>query len=848
MRYNTGVSTITNAETNLMTVDPEKAAKVAAMLVNNYTSYVTPVREVIVNGLEAVEGMKDGLVTVEFDSTHENMESIFSNRADDGDVSYIINITDNGRGMSHDFAKNKFVHLTASSKDDSDNTIGGFGIGAKAVSSISHHTVFRTVQDGIATVIVFGMSDKGATTSVSEPMEVAEPNGTSVAIHVESDVFYSIMDNIEEQFLNYLDPNTPLRVTHDVKVFPIGSKSRDISYTYTHDNGTTINMIVDKERTYYGFGRSDKKQMIRCVGMPYPMIDSITGMELSSMMDSEMNNVIPDLYVNSGATSFIVDVQPKDITIDSSRERVADTNHLRQTIKVAFRAAMNNYISEFAEKLKSAENGEEFLSLINGGYSCVQFNHSSPLRNAVSMADSYGSIIAGKGENDGEGILVIKSGDDFRGASNRLSRIDKNTIYQMFDAYRATSISNVLDASSDMEEALGIDTNGHICMMVDTENARSIVTVNSTSGSVQNDYLPAKFLSRFNKDDEINLPLEIVKWRFGIDTTQADKTYTQIRKSMMARGRASGKGGSSAKKRVIFHYIDGDEIKTVTAGKAKEVFAKWKKEGIDTAVVLRDNKENIIEYYGEEMRNLDYTIKTLHGTNHVVVFIAAKRYDTMDKNQRILKDKLDGTDIKLNIDILANRGIYDASNRVMEGASGNIGYLFFETGLDSWTSTGDRGHTFDAGMGNKALDIELNNGKTLKETLVEFLMLDKDKYDEQHERIASLANVRKKNGGDTSSRLMVTPRELFGAMSSIYVAADEGIEKLDDLLADGATIEEHDKRAEVVCDVTSVLCNKDNQYRHYTADELKDTLSDIFEASQEIIDNPDSILSKIITG
>ena len=167
MRYNTGVSTISNAQSNLMTVDPDKAAKVAAMLVNNYTSYVTPVREVIINGLEAVEGQEDGHVKVEFDAQLKKATSVFSNYDINGEGDYIIHITDNGCGMSHDFAKNKFVHLTASSKDDSDDSIGGFGIGAKAVASISHHTVFRTVQDGIATVIVFGMSDKGATTSVS---------------------------------------------------------------------------------------------------------------------------------------------------------------------------------------------------------------------------------------------------------------------------------------------------------------------------------------------------------------------------------------------------------------------------------------------------------------------------------------------------------------------------------------------------------------------------------------------------------------------------------------------------------------------------------------------------------
>lgn len=843
MRYNTGVSTITNAETNLMTVDPEKAAKVAAMLVNNYTSYVTPVREVIVNGLEAVAGDKNGKVVVDFDDSNAHATSVFSNISDKKDGSYVINITDNGCGMSHDFAKNKFVHLTASSKDTTDSTIGGFGIGAKSVSSISHHTVFRTVQDGIATVIVFGMSDKGATTSVSDPMEVDEPNGTSVSIHVDSDVFYSIIDDIEEQFLNYLDPDTPLEVTSNSKKFEIGSKAENIIYSHTHANGTTVHMVKKEDNqssSFYGSIYNDKnnKNVIRCVGMPYPMIDSITGAGLYDMMQETMGNVIPGVSVSLRSMSFIVDIQPKDITIDSSRERVADTNHLRGVINDAFKSAMTSYIQEFANKMVSAENGEELLSLIEEGYGFVSFNSRSVLSKAVNMSREYQGV--SEDNNDGKSGILVIDGNDANYYRERLMRLDKNSVYNIFDAYRADSISRVLNKSNDVDEALGIDTDDRLCIFVDCNVRNNMVTVGKDAIG---NYLPKKFMSRFNDGDEISLPVEIVKWRFGIEATKSEKTYTQIRKSMMARGRTSGKG-TSAKKREIFYYVDKkNDVNTVTAGDAKELFEKWEKDGITKAVVFRDNKENIALNYETSMCNLDYTIKAMYGEENVVVFVSAKRCDTAEKNQRILEDKLKKTGIALDTDMLKDKSIHNVSTHVIDGASKNIGYLFFETGLDSHDYNGH--YHYDLGIGHDVLDIE-HEDETVQDFLADFLLLDKDKYAQERKRISKLVKIREKSTGQGSSVVTTTPSEFSAAVRSMYLAAGEENEKLDDMLADGVNRAQHENRAKALFEVARIVAEKNDGTRYYGLPEIKKAFENVFQAAQEVVDNPDSALARLI--
>ena len=166
MLYKTGVITKSNTTKEYMQVDVNSASKVTSLLINNYSSVVTPIREAIVNGLEAIEGIDGGLVTVTLKSEiMADSNKIFG--TSDSDGSYSIIIEDNGIGMSHDFVTNRYLKLTNSTKDDDINAIGGFGIGAKAIMSISAHTVIRTVKDGEATVVVLGIDSNGVTQEVS---------------------------------------------------------------------------------------------------------------------------------------------------------------------------------------------------------------------------------------------------------------------------------------------------------------------------------------------------------------------------------------------------------------------------------------------------------------------------------------------------------------------------------------------------------------------------------------------------------------------------------------------------------------------------------------------------------
>lgn len=853
MRYNTGVSTISNAQSNLMTVDPDKAAKVAAMLVNNYTSYVTPVREVIINGLEAVEGQEDGHVTVEFDAQLKKATSVFSNYDINGENDYTIHITDNGCGMSHDFAKNKFVHLTASSKDDSDDSIGGFGIGAKAVASISHHTVFRTVQDGVATVIVFGMSDKGATTSVSDPMEVDEPNGTKVSIHVDQDTFYSIISDIEEQFLDWIDPETPLTVSSsDGKVFQVGKKSQDTFHSYTHSNGVVVHMVKNNDKGMFSFNPADS--MLRCVGMPYPTTNSMKdSYEIGTSFVRALNGVIPGAQVRNNSFYLIIDVPPRDITIDSSRERVADTVHLRTVIDEAIDAAVEDYAYSIAHNLKNSKDSQEFFDKIAQGFPCVGLTlRSGALGNANSIVEDYTTYVEKDNDLEGKGIFIINDEDDKCYKSGNLYEMDNDSIRYILDAWRAESISRVFASSDSIDDALGVDT--HKCsfvVVVDTKNGGYTTQING--GGLYDKILPDSFLSLFDDKEDIDLTMELVKWHLGIDAYTAPKSYHAIRKSMMTRGRGKGKNGSHSK-REIFSYIDNNgNRKIVTAGDANDILTQWKNDNISTLVLLQDNNDNTgLDYYQETLKNIDKVVQKVYGTDHKVVFVSAKRCDTVAKNVRILKENADKAVMEVNEDIFDGKDVTNSMSHITKDMSQGMGFLFFESSLDNFFG----GEYVNSGIGYKWLDAEYGNG-TIQDILVDYLNLDPEKYHKAKENIIEAINVvsddEPQSPDDTSVDYYraITGSAIVSAFHKFYYSLgnkDKTLDTVGKLFADDADYDEYTRRVQILFNVVNYTCKNHVGYSGISNKESAKFMGNTIATAQELADNPDSLATQMMTN
>lgn len=524
----------TNANAKPMTVAPDKVAKVTPLLLDNFISNITPVREIIINGLEAIQGIEGGIVTAELSrNLNRDGEGV---KLSGG----IITITDNGCGMSHDFAKNKFVHLAVSTKKNHDNIVGGFGFGAKSVVSISRDTTFRTVQNGIATVIVFSVNDNKITASVSEPTKVDEPNGTTVEMNVSGDIFDHIVKWIKSDFLEWLDTDTPLQVFVGDERIPVGTRLPSEVFSYT-GNGTTVRLV--EHQSIHGDSGA-RSFVLRCQGIPYSM-DFIYEKKFAREI------TYPHYFtwggcLNADRLSIVVDVNPENVTIDSGRDKVVETPELTELIKHGILSALDAYFAEYKRKIKESKNLKEFISLVDPVGTdqmaiyrvvprIISFKHILSYFRVSKINYWYFDFLEEHGSAKDRSILFFPD-EDMLSKTEQIREINRNNLGYVFCEEDDSPITEFLDSTDDFSEILGVDTSDIDYIQVMTTADNVVVNTDPSYEYHLDDILPDSFLERFGKEQEINLHTELFNWHYGEKFVVADKTFRDVREYMIRRG------------------------------------------------------------------------------------------------------------------------------------------------------------------------------------------------------------------------------------------------------------------------------------------------------------------------
>ena len=235
--------------------------KIINMLIRTYSSKVTPVREIVVNGLEVSDHVEVDITTADNGSEKHNvLGSYVSNYSSARYASGVITITDHGEGMTEDFIRNYFLGMGSSTKGNDENATGGKGIGAKSVLSIANSATWRsTTKDGMTTVLLLSRNDDRTDAHI-ETFKTDEPTGTTVTIPVDGETITRIIDRMGVEFFDYVDPDT-LTVTVDGIENPVGSAG-----THNMDNG---DIRLDR-KSYYAFNENDKIMVIGRGNIPYP--------------------------------------------------------------------------------------------------------------------------------------------------------------------------------------------------------------------------------------------------------------------------------------------------------------------------------------------------------------------------------------------------------------------------------------------------------------------------------------------------------------------------------------------------------------------------------------------------
>ena len=218
---------------NRMVIPEDKIAAASSTLVANYSDATTVIREAAINGLEAIEGIEGGHVTVNIEPHFEtrgeaDVEAKLSKHLSPFQTrsvlaaSATVTISDNGCGMSPEFVRDGLVKIKVSTKDNDDSKNGGFGIGSKGPLAYSDTLAWRTTKDGVTTTAILGRdSDEGFGYDDPVSVETGEPNGTTVTFVVDGKTYRDIRRTIFSNFAAYMDPKT-LTVVVDGENVPVG--------------------------------------------------------------------------------------------------------------------------------------------------------------------------------------------------------------------------------------------------------------------------------------------------------------------------------------------------------------------------------------------------------------------------------------------------------------------------------------------------------------------------------------------------------------------------------------------------------------------------------------------------
>ncbi|MEN4460931.1 ATP-binding protein [Mycolicibacterium fortuitum] len=150
-------------------VDPEGARRMMDILINLYADRrLAVVREYVSNAVDATR-MADSTVPVQVTSPTELEPNLI--------------VTDAGIGMSAAEVEATFLAFAASTKRDSNDQIGGLGVGAKSALTVAESFLVDTIKGGRRTVVRAARDLTHQVLLADSPSEL--PSGTTITVAVE---------------------------------------------------------------------------------------------------------------------------------------------------------------------------------------------------------------------------------------------------------------------------------------------------------------------------------------------------------------------------------------------------------------------------------------------------------------------------------------------------------------------------------------------------------------------------------------------------------------------------------------------------------------------------------------
>lgn len=278
-----------------------------------------------------------------------------------------LQVTDYGIGMSLEDVKTVLAFYGESTKNESNEDIGGFGIGFKSGLAIASQFTVKTTKDGITTLVIIQRSDAGAPKlQVVSSTETGDESGTTVSIPL---AYSYNFDKKVEKYL-YFMPETMVNIVDSNTII-------DHKY-YNHDNsegysaGEGVSVFFKDPYSNYNIGTG----IYVVMGGVYYEISADT---LKSNLTLE-NKKYADIF-----DSFIsiIEVPIGSVELSPNREGVQFDD---RTINFFNEIIGNLYLIITEDISKSIGSGEDYTSVMKKYQGLRKFNIGDLYWNGIDIS------------------------------------------------------------------------------------------------------------------------------------------------------------------------------------------------------------------------------------------------------------------------------------------------------------------------------------------------------------------------------------------------------------------------------------------------------------------------------
>lgn len=345
-----------------MKISEEGMAHIMSVLTNLYKNpELAVMREYFTNGLDAHIAVGQTKPVEVLLPTYDNPVYV---------------VKDFGVGMSREDMFEIYSQYGASTKRDSNQQSGAFGLGAKSALTIATQFTVTSVKDGVKTVALVSKAESGINTlSILSEVKSDESHGTTVSIPI-PDV-HLFLSHVEK-FFRFVHPSKFKLFGKDV------AYQFSNHYEFTVSNGSTAFITKDNSRPY-GWGyRNNISVVMGSVGYEVDL-----GMLPSR---NEYRDRIAEAIFQRGIG---ISANIGDVDLTPSREGLRYTDKTKKFIETALLESLAATLKRFKEELDALEDFsaiEKFVYANRGLSDKLKFWRGHEFQNNVTLKNAYKTV------------------------------------------------------------------------------------------------------------------------------------------------------------------------------------------------------------------------------------------------------------------------------------------------------------------------------------------------------------------------------------------------------------------------------------------------------------------------